>query len=504
MLLSLLNRSAPSRHAGRRSSARPIRFRPRLEALEDRLAPANFTVSRTDDAGAGSLRQAIIDLNNSNDPMNTIDATGVRGTIDLQTELPRIANPVTINGPGRTNLTVERDPMAAMNFRIFQVLVAGKVDFSGLTINRGRAGAGNGGGIWVQGGDVGIVNSAVTSCWAASGGGIYVSVGTFRMIGNSIVDDNLVDNNGGGIYAAGLAAQVIIQGGTTPQTACYITNNNVSGAGGGIYFTLPPGAGGGLFVQNTTISGNRVISDGNGAGIYAQAPQAAGAPAPVQIIQSLIQGNSVMGAGKGGGLYNNGGAYLSNATISGNTAELGGGILHALAPANVTRLVNCTVTANTSRAGTGAALQAGGIDNQSAGTSSNAGAGTSGTGGVGTDSGIILGNTIVAGNVAPAYPDVAGSLTSLGHNLIGNGDGASGFLPSDLVGTTSAPLDPKLGSLADNGGPTQTYLLLAGSPALAAGDTSLVDSATDQRGYARIVNGAVDIGAVEMQPDELS
>jgi hypothetical protein len=503
MLLSLRNRSAPSRRIGCRSSARPFSFRPRLETLEERLVPVAPIVSNLNDAGAGSLRQAIIDVNNSMDPNNTIDATGVQGTIDLQTELPRIANPVIIAGPGRTNLTVERDPTAAMNFRIFQVLVAGKVDFQGLTINRGRAGAGNGGGIWVQGGDVGIINSAVTSCWADSGAGVYVSVGTFRMI-NSIIDDNLANSNGGGIYAAGLAAQVIIQGGTTPQTACYITNNNVSGAGGGIYFTLPPGAGGGLFIQNTTISGNRVIGNGNGAGIYAQAPQAAGAPAPVQIIQSLIQGNSVMGAGNGGGLYNNGGAYLSNATISGNTAELGGGILHALAPANVTRLVNCTVTANTSRAGTGAALQAGGIDNQSAGTSSNAGAGTSGTGGVGTDSGIILGNTIVAGNVAPAYPDVAGSLTSLGHNLIGNGDGASGFLPSDLVGTTSAPLDPKLGSLADNGGPTQTYLLLAGSPALAAGDTSLVDSATDQRGYARIVNGAVDIGAVEMQPDELS
>jgi hypothetical protein len=118
MLLSLLNRSAPSRHAGRRSSARPFSFRPRLEALEDRLAPANFTVSTTDDFGAGSLRQAIVDLNRSNDPMNTIDARGVQGTIDLAGFLPEISKPVSITGPGPGNLTVERSPQGSLMFQV--------------------------------------------------------------------------------------------------------------------------------------------------------------------------------------------------------------------------------------------------------------------------------------------------------------------------------------------------------------------------------------------------
>ena len=69
--------------------------------------------------------------------------------------------------------------------------------------------------------------------------------------------------------------------------------------------------------------------------------------------------------------------------------------------------------------------------------------------------------------------------------------------------------DPKLGPLQDNGGPTQTMALLAGSPAIDKGDNTLVPIdpstglpfTTDQRGFARIVNGAVDIGAYEDQVD---
>jgi hypothetical protein len=60
-------------------------------------------------------------------------------------------------------------------------------------------------------------------------------------------------------------------------------------------------------------------------------------------------------------------------------------------------------------------------------------------------------------------------------------------------------INPKLGPLQDNGGPTQTIALLPGSPAIDAGD--LTDSEWDQRGpgYPRLVNGATDIGAYEVQ-----
>ena len=80
--------------------------------------------------------------------------------------------------------------------------------------------------------------------------------------------------------------------------------------------------------------------------------------------------------------------------------------------------------------------------------------------------------TIVAGNTAPLGPDVSAftPVTSGGYNLIGDATDSTGFAgPGDQVGTAVDPIDPRLGPLADNGGPTQTHALLPGSPAIDAG-----------------------------------
>jgi hypothetical protein len=106
-------------------------------------------------------------------------------------------------------------------------------------------------------------------------------------------------------------------------------------------------------------------------------------------------------------------------------------------------------------------------------------------------------NTIIAGNTAPNNPDVSGTLVSQGHNLIGDGAGGTGYDSTDLVGTATNPIDPRLGPLQDNGGPTETMALLPGSPAIDAGDPTNAPQ-WDQRGpgYPRVVNGMIDIGAV--------
>ena len=133
-----------------------------------------------------------------------------------------------------------------------------------------------------------------------------------------------------------------------------------------------------------------------------------------------------------------------------------------------------------------------------------------------TNGNATLYNTIVALNtdgtgpgaqVDNIYGDGEGTVSDLSaYNLLGTGGNTgltSGGSNDNLVGVAN----PELGMLANNGGPTQTIALLAGSPAITAGSVSLAVNpqgsslATDQRGagFPRVVNGKVDIGAFETQ-----
>ena len=82
----------------------------------------------------------------------------------------------------------------------------------------------------------------------------------------------------------------------------------------------------------------------------------------------------------------------------------------------------------------------------------------------------------------------------MGYNIIGNNADAVIFSqPTDQIGTPAAPIDPLLGPLANNGGPTLTHALQAGSPAIDRGDPAAPPK--DQRGYGRM--GVPDVGAFE-------
>jgi hypothetical protein len=97
-------------------------------------------------------------------------------------------------------------------------------------------------------------------------------------------------------------------------------------------------------------------------------------------------------------------------------------------------------------------------------------------------------------------PELCGAFTSLGYNLVRVADSAAALVneaDSDLVGSAAAAIDPVIGSLANNGGPTPTVALLPGSPAIDAGDDS--QTGTDQRGFPRKSGAHVDIGAFELQ-----
>ena len=263
------------------------------------------------------------------------------------------------------------------------------------------------------------------------------------------------------------------------------------------------GHGGGIHVGHNMarLTATRIIVSGNladkGAGIFNHGT--------MTLTDVVISSNGDAATREGGGIYNERVAILNGVTIGGNQADDGGGIINDNKAGSIS-LTNVTISGNT------ATNKGGGLYTQKPATivnstitlnSAAAGGGISHNGGT-----IDLKNTIVAGNMAALNPDVEGALNSQGNNLIGDKGTASGFsngVNDDQVGTAGSPIDPLLGALQDNGGYTQTHALLAGSPAIDAGDNS-VGLADDQRRYSRPLDGnsdetaTIDIGAYEYTP----
>jgi hypothetical protein len=101
-----------------------------------------------------------------------------------------------------------------------------------------------------------------------------------------------------------------------------------------------------------------------------------------------------------------------------------------------------------------------------------------------------LRNSIVANNHGGNCTIFSGFVTSLGHNL-DDGNTCDFTAPGDIIN-----INPLLGPLANNGGPTMTHALLIGSPAIDTADPATFP-ATDQRGVVRPQGKGPDIGAYE-------
>jgi hypothetical protein len=224
--------------------------------------------------------------------------------------------------------------------------------------------------------------------------------------------------------------------------------------------------------------------------------------------QLTVRGGAVLSGlfTSGGGILNAGTLTLRNSTLTGNTANRGGAIANVRSygepPAALT-IVNSTVSGNTAQSGGGGIYnQAGALTVRYSTVTGNGSPASYGEGIYTFATGsVTLESSIVAGNGS----DVAGMITSAGANLIGIVDDKSDlstWQDSDRRGTAAAPLDARLGPLADNGGPTWTHALLARSPALdqiAAGTNGCgTATTTDQRGVARPQTRACDVGAFEL------
>ena len=280
-----------------------------------------------------------------------------------------------------------------------------------------------------------------------SGGGFHQGINSAATVDNSLFRDNEAAVDGGGIHVS--EGQLVVN-------SSQLTENRASyGAG------LEVSSGGAVVVSNTSFSSNRSSFIGGGA----QADRGT----TLQINSSTFETNT---AESGGGLFNLGDTQIVNSTFSGNTVSRDGGAIHTYSADALLDIRSSTITANSANAVGGGILN---TNSQS----------------------VQLQNTIVANNESPSSADVNGDFVDAGNNLIGSNEGANGFNRSLFVGSRNNRIDPKLGPLADNGGPTKTHLLLADSVAINTGNSLNLPTA-DQRGLARLFGSEVDIGAVEL------
>jgi CSLREA domain-containing protein len=431
-----------------------------------------------------------------------------------------INKPLTITGP-RGGIVIRRrsgDP----DFRIFRIGASGDVTLTNLIIRNGRQADREGGGI-LNDGKLVLVSSTLSNNSADQGGGIYnhgrLILRNTTISGNSArsaggidnygrltgTESTIANNSGEGIVNHNNVTTILTTSKVTGNSGrgisndgggLTLTNSTVSGNEGGGIFQARGGAtltlvrvvdnstsfkGGGIFVgavgsmtlRNSTVARNSA-TDGGGIAVRG---------GTITITRSTIAGNSA--TNWGGGILNlnivrqGSDLAVTNSTISGNSASTGGGIYNSgdLAGAIAT-LTNSTVARNSAtRAG-------GGISQES------------------SSSGLFLRNTLVAQNTAPTGPDVSNDeqgFVDARFNLIGDGSGSGiSNTNGNQVGTSSSPIDPRIGPLANNGGPTRTHALLAGSPAIDAA-SSADCPATDQRGVSRPQGAGCDIGSYERE-----
>ncbi len=286
------------------------------------------------------------------------------------------------------------------------------------------------------------------------------------------------------------ADRVLIVNAGTTATVKYLTVRNGFGwqLAGGILNN------GSLTLDHVTVTQNVMATDAGdfwqgGGGIYN------GDSSTLNLIDSSVTDNNARWSG--GGVYSffNSTTTIVRSTISGNTAgDVGGGIRSL---GNMT-ITNSTISGNASTGWHGGAIfhTDGTMEIVNSTIANNRGpewapsAIFNGSFG-GPAPTLTLTNTIISGNQWYACEHWTGAniLISGGNNLIQ--DDTCNPIASDKIG-----VNPLLGALADNGGPTWTHALLAGSPAIDAGNAAACP-ATDQRGVVRPQGAQCDIGSYE-------
>jgi predicted outer membrane repeat protein len=270
------------------------------DGLQSAGAAAPIEVSTANDAGAGSLRQAVLDANAAGGADTITFAPALSGqTITLTSGAIPITGDLTITGPGASALTISGDD----NDRIFDV-TGSAVTISGLTFTHGFA---NGGGAISADGSspLTISGSTFTANESTAGGGAINTDSGITIDGSTFTENNS-DDWGGAILMAG-GTDAVVSNSTFGQ-------NRADGGGGG----LASNSSDSITVANSTFDGNFANQNGGGIVTYATKSTVSG---------STFTDNEA--DENGGGLHfsSTDVANISGSTFTGNRAQnLGGGI----------------------------------------------------------------------------------------------------------------------------------------------------------------------------------
>ena len=450
---------------------------------------ATLTVNKTADTDDGScdlvdcsLREAVATAND----YDTIDfAPGLAGQTILLGNTITLNKSLMIQGLGAGLLTISNGGAFVSAFVTSGTGIA--VIFDNLTFRDGT------GLFYNRSGDTLTFTNSVLDQSGGAGtiGGAIFNEGTLTIAGGTLSNHTALE--AGAIANEAGASLTIIDS--------EVTGNRAGRSGGAIR------NGSQLTIRNSRLTGNAATEIGVGANGGAILNGGI-----LTLVDSTLANNTAVDFG--GGLSNKGTATIRASTLASNSASLnGGGIINWNWPSGGATLtvINSTLSGNSS---VGSSGYGGGVFNDvnciaTVSNSTITGNVANFGGGIKNYGPLTLSNNLVAGNTGPSggqeiWVEV-GNWNSQGHNLIGQnndpgmGDGTILAVPGPTDFTSTTALNTILNPLAANGGPTQTHLLVAGSPALDAGNNALIPSGvtTDQRGVARIQNGTVDVGVVE-------
>lgn len=454
--ISILSLAHSAAHAATITVTSPLDDNGENCTLREAIQSANTAISQNNGCALGSSTGTDTITFSNSLPGNTVtlinSALNVGAGKDIEIDASNVTGGITLNGNQESTLISIREASVTFNSTTFTG------GFSKDEFSEGYISVYGDPLIGVNDGTLALINSSVTNNLSSAYAGLINSNNADIEIRNSSINNNssrgalLKGSSGDTANLDNVIVNANQSIGDTIQLFRFesvsinnssISSNNVTGRFGGV---LNWDFGGSASLTNSTISNNRLVSESS-----------VKIGAPIVIVNATISGNSL------------------SSPPSNTVFKTGGGI--ETFDSDLVRIINTTITDNTAP-----------------------NIGLNEVNAVGRTT-LSLVNSIVANSVAGA--DCALSTVTTTPSFIIS-DGNSIIEDDGNCVTQARNIDPQLGPLADNGGPTLTHSLPRGSPAINSGDNATC-AASDQRGKTRALslNDPCDVGSFELLKEDL-